>query len=84
MAFTWVRSFAQDDDEDIPMMTGRGMQDMEMDMDQYMDYQPFHFSFRDVIIVILLLIACYVFGKIWKGCSYLLLLIAALFFYLAH
>jgi hypothetical protein len=29
-----------------------------------------------------LLIACYVFGKIWKGCSYLLLAFAALMYYM--
>jgi hypothetical protein len=32
--------------------------------------------------VLMLILACYVFGKIWKGCSYLLIIIAALFYYL--
>ncbi len=84
MLVTWAKSFAQDDDDDdLPLDIRQNRMD-EMDMDQFMDYQPIHFSFKDVILVILLLVACYVFGRIWKGCSYLLLLVAALFFYLAH
>ena len=47
-----------------------------------MDYQPVHFRMSDIIIVVLLLIACYLFGKIWKGCSYLLLAFAALMYYM--
>ena len=43
-----------------------------------------HITFDDVIMVVLLLVACYVFGKIWKGCSYLLLILAALLFYMTR
>ena len=53
-------------------------------MDGYMDYQPIRFDLDDVVMVVLLLVACYVFGKIWKGCSYLLLILAALLFYMTR
>ncbi len=63
---------------------GRDAQDELDGMDNYMDYQPLRFGIDDVIMVVLLLVACYVFGKIWKGCSYLLLIFAALTYYLTH
>lgn len=50
-------------------------------MDGMMDYQPIHFGLDDVLMVVMLLVCCYVFGKIWKGCSYLILLLAAAYFY---
>ncbi|MBQ9667555.1 MAG: hypothetical protein IJV45_02240 [Prevotella sp.] len=49
-----------------------------------MDYQPLHFGMTEIMVVVLLLLACYVFGKIWKGCSYLILLIAAAFYFLLN
>ncbi len=48
------------------------------------EQNSFHFDFFDILLFILLLVACYVFGKIWKGCSYLLLVIAAIYFYLSR
>lgn len=72
-----------DDDDDIGgVMPGRGTS--LDDMEDYLDYQPFHISFSDVLMIVLLLVACYVFGKIWKGCSYLLLVVAAIFYYMTH
>lgn len=32
--------------------------------------------------LVVLVIACYVFGKIWKGCSYLLILYAAIMYFI--
>lgn len=46
------------------------------------DPMPIHIDFSDILMVVCLLIACYIFGKIWKGCSYLLLILAALLYYL--
>lgn len=77
-----LRSWAQpDDDDDIGGSRGGDALD---DLDGYMDFQPIRFGIDDVVMVVLLLVACYVFGKIWKGCSYLLLIIAALFYYLTR
>lgn len=79
----WLRSLAQpDDDEDfIPGGSGRGgMEDME-DM---LDYQPFRIGFDDVVMIVLLLVACYVFGKIWKGCTYLIIVLAVVFYFITH
>ena len=75
--------WAQDDDDDVFGPRTRGGEGGGMlNPDEMMDYQPIHFRISDVIIIVLLLIACYVFGKIWKGCSYLLLAFAALMYYL--
>ena len=54
------------------------------DMFHSYDQGSFHFDFMDIVLFVLLLGACYAFGKIWKGCSYLLLVLAAIFFYLSH
>jgi hypothetical protein len=85
--FVWsllmsVVARAQDDDDDQPLI--RGFDDgTEMDMDS-MDYIPIHFSFSDILMVLGLLVACYLVGKVWKGCSYLLLIAAALIYYLSR
>ena len=54
------------------------------DMNVGADYEAFHFSIVDVLLVVLLIAACYVFGKIWKGCTYILLILAGLLFYLSR
>jgi len=77
-----IQLWAQDDDDDF--LGGATNGDNSSMMDGMMDYQPVHFNFSDVIIVVFLLVACYVFGKIWKGCSYLLLAFAALMYYLVR
>ncbi len=85
-AIMWVQAYGQvfDEDEDILQPDRRrDVEDVES-LEDYMNYQPIHFSFYDVLMVMLLLLACYIFGKIWKGCSYLLLIVAAIFFYLTH
>jgi hypothetical protein len=78
----WVSSFAQDDDEDVPSIS-RSLDDME-EMNGMMSYHAFRIGTKDVIMVILLITACYVFGKIWRGCTYLILLLAAMFYYMLH
>jgi hypothetical protein len=78
------RVWAQDDDEPFNnRVKGRDISDV-FEMDGMTDYQPFHISITEIILVVLLIVACYVFGKIWKGCSYLLLVVAALLFYLTR
>lgn len=85
-ALCWVRSWAQpDDDDDFGVGGGRGGDSDDFgDMSEYMDYQPFHIGFDDIVMVVFLLIICYVFGKIWKGCTYLILILAALFYYMTR
>jgi len=76
---TWAQVF---DDDDVPSEKGRSLGDDLEGMGDMMDYQPIHFGIGEVFSVVLLLVACYVFGKIWKGCSYLLLLVAAVLYYM--
>ena len=52
--------------DDIDLNQGRRAADEFDSMGALPDYSPIR----------------YVFGKIWKGCSYLLLIVAALFYYL--
>jgi hypothetical protein len=54
------------------------------EMNGMMSYHAFRIGTKDVIMVILLITACYVFGKIWRGCTYLILLLAAMFYYMLH
>ena len=83
MAFMWIRSWAQDDEEDDFYGALRPNNDFDS-LDGFVDYAPLHITFTDILLVILLLLSCYVFGKIWKGCSYLLIIAAAIFYYLTR
>lgn len=84
-AICWVKSFAQDeDDEDLDIGGRRNTEDM-MSLEDYMDitdYPQIHIRFSDILMVILVVFSCYVFRKIWKGCSYLIILVAVLFYFL--
>lgn len=80
---TPLRLWAQDDGDDPIIGRRGGASDIETG-EGFVDYQPIRFGITDVILVILLVVACYVFGKIWKGCSYLIIVAAALFYYLNH
>lgn len=77
-----IQLWAQDDDDYVGGRAARGGDPSEFLNEGMMDYQPIRFRMSDIIIVVLLLVACYVFGKIWKGCSYLLLAFAALMYYM--
>ena len=78
-AISWLQSFAQDD-KDFGITDHRNTEGM-MQPEDYMDYQPTHIRFSDILMVILVVFSCYVFGKIWKGCSYLIILVAVLFYF---
>ena len=84
VVFWNIRLWAQDyDDNDDGYTPSRDIGGVDgIDMDAMADYQPINISATDVFMVALLIVACYVFGKIWKGCSYLLLVFAALMYYL--
>ena len=80
-----LRAQGEFDDDDMPGLGGDDRRtlgdDMDM-MDMDMDYPRFRLGFDDIFLIVVLLIACYVFGKIWRGCSYLILIAAAVFYYL--
>lgn len=78
---TWAQDY---DDDDLDGGSGRRGVDELDGMDGMMGYRPIRFDTEDIIIVVALLLACYVFGKIWKGCSYLIIVIAAAFYFLLH
>ena len=81
---TYLSALAQDNDdmtENVPKPSG--MDDFS-GLDEMVDYQPLHISFMDVMTVVGIVAACYVFGKIWKGCIYMIIVVAILFYYLLH
>ena len=49
--------------------------------DDMVDYRPIHIRMSDILLVIFLIVCCYVFGKIWKGCIYLILAFAAFMYF---
>lgn len=80
-----LRAVAQvaDDDDVVDVMPGRGSgkDTSDMDMLEDMEFTPIRITFDDVLTVVVLLVACYVFGRIWKGCSYLILILAGIFYF---
>lgn len=55
------------------------------DMSEAIDMMPtIHITFSDVLWVAFIILACYVFGKIWRGCTYLILILVVIFYYLLH
>lgn len=80
----WLRAFAQMDDDEMGGGRGRGRggDDDMGGMEEMVDYQPFHLTTQDIFTILFVIVACYVFGKIWRGCSYLILILAAIFYYM--
>lgn len=83
----WLQALAQsgrDYYDDYSDRGRRGMDEVE-GMDEMMDgVEGFNLTFSDILMVILLVVACYIFGKIWKGCSYLLVLVAVILYFMIH
>lgn len=79
-AVNWLRSFAQDDDDDELFDFRRTNAD-EFPMDNLMDYRPFHIRFSDIVTCIIIVAACYVFGKIWKGCTYMIIALVFIYYF---
>ena len=84
LMLTYLSAFAQDNDDmpdDHSKTTGI---DELSGFDDVVTYQPLHISFTDVMTVVAIVAACYVFGKIWKGCVYLIIVLAILFYFMLH
>lgn len=78
-----IQLWAQGDDDDLMgASSGRRGSNMMGTADMMEGYHPLNIRISDIIIIVLLILACYVFRKIWKGCTYLLLAFAALMYYL--
>jgi hypothetical protein len=78
----WLRAFAQDDDDDFDFLKrDRGIEDELEDMAEYT--QP-NLRLSDILMILMVLGSIFIFRKIWKGCSYLILLLAAIFYYITH
>lgn len=85
LLLTNIRAWAQGDDDDLDIRPKRGADITEVfNMDEGADYSAFNLRLSDILLIALLIVACYVFGKIWKGCIYLLLAFAALMYFLSR
>ncbi|MBP5340501.1 MAG: hypothetical protein J6Z14_14570 [Prevotella sp.] len=84
LLLTQLRMWAQDDDEFRPLRDRGDLSDTDMDIMEGMNYyHPLHIDFSDILLIVLLIACCYVFGKIWKGCIYLLIAFAVLIYFLS-
>jgi len=79
---TWGQEYDDIDLNELSNRSGKG--DEAIEMEEFIDYSPMHISFSDIIIVVGLLALCYIFGKIWKGCSYLIIILAIIFYLMTH
>ena len=79
-----VRLLAQDYDDDFLPNRRNGSDDLMDGMNDVMDYQAVRITFTDILLIALLIASCYVFGKIWRGCTYLILAFAALLYYMTR
>ena len=78
-----ILSFAQDFESNQGDKFDKNGNELDL-MDGDMDYQPFSLSFFDILLILLLIACCYIFGKIWRGCTYLIILLAVLFYFLSR
>jgi len=78
-----LTTYAQYDEDNY---TTKAKRDDSLEMDDMMEIEnmPIHIDFSDVLILVGIVVACYVFGKIWKGCTYLLIIVAAVLYYLTR
>lgn len=83
VSISWLQSFAQGEDEGGGARIAKGTDETGA-MDDLMSYQSFNIGFSEILLVILVIACCYIFGKIWKGCTYLIILVAVIFFFLSR
>jgi hypothetical protein len=79
-----LRTWAQDDfGLDQPTTSRRSDDELTglSGFDDMVDYRPVHIRMSDILLVIFLIVCCYVFGKIWKGCIYIILAFAAFMYF---
>ena len=76
-----LQTWAQDD-LDVDDFTGtRTLKgDHFEELFEEMEQVPrIHIRFSDIVWTIIIIASCYVFGKIWKGCTYLIIFLVALY-----
>ena len=64
---------AQDDDEGSGKFQLSDL-DLDTDMDA-LDTSPLHFGMSDIVLLVLLVAAAYLLSKIWKGCTYIFIIV---------
>ena len=76
-----LRLWAQDDELQELTSRSRNSDDEFLQMEEMMENQSFHIRFFDILMVVFLIGCCYVFGKIWKGCTYMILFLVVFYFF---
>ena len=75
----WGQSDLDDDD-----LMGGGTRSLKGDnfeeLFDEMEHVPrMHIRFSDIMWTVIIIASCYVFGKIWKGCTYLIIFLVAMY-----
>ena len=89
LAIKWqclAQATGGDFDDDYPELTRKkdNTDELQEMIEEGYGTMPIHIRFSDVLTVVFILIAGYVFGRIWKGCSYLIIILAAVFYFITH
>ena len=79
---SWAQRYKEEIDDDYVRTKNIDEEELEP-FPNYFDDFISHISFYDFILVFTTICAILVFRKIWKGCSYLIIMVALLFFYLS-
>lgn len=79
---SWAQKYKEEIDDDDVRTKNIDEEELEPFPNYFDDFLS-HISCNDIIFIITTLSAILVFRKIWKGCSYLIVMVALLFFYLS-
>ena len=80
---SWAQRYKEEIDDDDVRIKKIDEEELEP-FPNYFDDFISHISFYDCILVFTTICAILVFRKIWKGCSYLIVMVALLFYYLSN
>lgn len=84
MLYAWAMvavAWAQDDDDEGNFGKAPRMSD-DADIEGLDEYSPINISFGDIIRVAFILLVAYLLSKVWKGCSYIFLVVIVVIYLL--
>lgn len=79
---SWAQRYKEEIDDDDVRIKKIDEEELEP-FPNYFDDFISHISCNDIIFIFTTICAILVFRKIWKGCSYLIVMVALLFYFLS-
>lgn len=80
---SWAQKYYKEEIDDDDVRT-KNIDEEELEpFPNYFDDFISHISCNDIIFIFTTICAILVFRKIWKGCSYLIVMVALLFYFLS-